>query len=278
MTASDGIRNGDSDSRQSPSGQLLDHEVIGTGPRVVLVHGFTQTARSWNEIAEVLAGDHEVVTVDLPGHGRSAGHHADDLHATAAALATTSGVASYVGFSLGGRVCLTLALDNPDVVDRLVLIGATPGIVDANDREARVAADRRLADRLDPPEGSDISPLSLTSFLDEWLSGPLFSHLTAEHQGREARLENTPRGLAYSLRTVGAGTQVPSHGALGDLDMPVMLITGERDAKFTAIAAEMQAIIGPKAQSAVLPGVGHAVPFEDTDAFLECLVRFLADS
>ena len=108
----------------------------GSGPRIVLVHGFTQTGRSWDRLAAELGTGHETVAVDAPGHGGSAGVRTD-LVAGADLLGEAGGRAAYVGYSMGGRLCLHLALRRPDLVERLVLVSATAGLDDEADRAAR---------------------------------------------------------------------------------------------------------------------------------------------
>src|SRR4029453_11220144 len=113
--------------------------------RVVLVHGFTQTSASWGPVAERLARRFEVVPVDLPGHGGSGAVKVGFAEA-AGLVGGTGGPAAYVGYSLGGRLCLRLALDRPDLVRALVLIGGAPGIAHAGgggERRGRLC--RRLA-------------------------------------------------------------------------------------------------------------------------------------
>jgi len=254
----------------------LATERHGAGQRLVLVHGFTQTGRSWHGHAHDLQHHYEVVAVDLPDHGRSSDRHAKSLEDAAAMLAETCGRATYIGYSLGGRVCLTLALEQPESVERLVLVGATPGISDPAERAARRVADEALADRLDPPAGSPGPGLSLGDFLDEWLSGPLFSHLSKDEADRPARASNTPAGLARSLRSVGTGTQQPSYDRLGALSMPVLLIAGELDEKFAATAHTMAGAIGENATVAIVPGASHAVPFEAAGFFVATLSTWLA--
>ncbi len=253
----------------------LATERHGHGERVVLVHGFTQTGRSWHRIAHDLQHRYEVITVDLPDHGRSSEQHAASLEAAAAMLGASAGRATYVGYSLGGRVCLTLALEHPEIVERLVLIGTTAGIADSAERARRRAADETLADRLDPPQGSTEAGLSLPAFLEEWLAGPLFAHLSAEQADRPARASNTPAGLARSLRGTGTGTQRPSYGRLGTLSMPVLVVAGGLDEKFSTTAREMAGLIGANAAVAIIPGVSHAVPFETPEDFVAALVTWL---
>ena len=118
------------------------------GPdRIVLVHGFTQTLQSWDRLAGSLAETFQVVRVDLPGHGGSSGLELSFAE-TAAAIGEAGGTATYVGYSMGGRLCLRLAVDRPDLVHSLVLVGASPGLADAGQRAARQAADERLAEEI----------------------------------------------------------------------------------------------------------------------------------
>jgi len=220
---------------------------------VVLVHGFTQTLAAWGPVAERLAGRWQVVRVDLPGHGGSGGVRAG--FSEAAGLAREAeGVGVECGYSLGGRLCLRLALDRPDLVQGLVLVGASPGIADPGARAERRAADEALAERVER-EG-------VAAFLDRWLAGPLFATLPAEAAGRADRLANTAEGLAYALRRLGTGAQEPLWDRLGRLRPPTLLVAGDRDAKFAAIAGEMAAAIGRHARVALVPGAGHAVHLE----------------
>jgi len=248
--------------------------VHGSGRRIVLVHGFTQSKSSWHVIVDQLGKLYEVVAIDLPDHADSGEVHASSLEEAADLVGRAGGRASYVGYSLGGRVCLTLALNRPELIESLVLVGATPGILADADRATRVAADNALANRLDPSDASSPA-LELEDFLTEWLAGPLFAHLTSEQANLASRRGSTTAGLARSLRTTGTGTQVPSHDRLGELLMPVLLVAGANDARFSAIAREMAGAIGPGASTAFIDGAGHAAPFEQPRAFAELVANFL---
>lgn len=231
----------------------LHAERRGAGERLVFVHGFTQTGRSWRSIADHFAAHgHECVVVDLPGHGDSGAVRAD-LRRTADLLATTTGRATYVGYSLGGRVCLHLALMYPHVVERLVLVGAHPGIVDDDERAARRTADDVLAQR--------ILEVGIDTFLDEWLAQPLFASLQLDADAIEDRRRNTAAGLAASLRLCGTGTQVPLWDRLMELNMPVLALAGEVDHKFLPIAERIAASV-PDGAFASVHGAGHAAHLE----------------
>jgi 2-succinyl-6-hydroxy-2,4-cyclohexadiene-1-carboxylate synthase len=242
--------------------------VDGDGPPVVLVHGFTQTSASWAPVAAGLAGDHRVARVDAPGHGGSAEVRAD-LGDGAALLGEAGGRATYVGYSMGGRLALRLAIDRPDLVAGLVLLGATAGIDDPAARAERRAADDVLADRIER-DGVD-------AFLDGWLAQPLFEGLEPDPDDLAARRSNPAEGLAASLRLAGTGTMDPPWwDELDAVTAPTLVVAGERDDKFTALGHRLVDGIGPNARFAAVPGAGHAAHLERPDPFLDLLRGFLA--
>jgi 2-succinyl-6-hydroxy-2,4-cyclohexadiene-1-carboxylate synthase len=214
--------------------------------RVVLVHGFTQTGRSWDGVADrlgdVVAPDVEVGT---------------DLWDTADRLAA-HGAGAFVGYSMGGRIALHLALARPALVQALVLVSATAGIDDEAERQARIADDEARAQRVERH--------GVEGFLHDWLRQPMFAGLP--EVGDRCHDAAT---LTASLRRLGTGRQEPLWDRLGELRMPVLVVAGERDAKFVALAERMAASI-LEASLTVVPGAGHAVHLERPDAFVE-LVR-----
>jgi len=235
----------------------------------VLLHGFTQSAQSWRPLEAELGAGHQLVIPDLPGHGQSA-PAAGDLAEAAALVAADCGTGTYVGYSLGGRLALHLALAHPELVERLVLVGTTAGIEDLDEREQRKFADDRLADEI---EG--MGDEGVPGFLDEWLAGPLFAHLTEEQADRETRLVNTAAGLASALRHLGTGGQLPLWEEVGNLEMLVLVVAGEDDAKFVDAGQRLASAIGPNALFVLAPGCGHAVPFEQPEAFSRLVVDFV---
>jgi 2-succinyl-6-hydroxy-2,4-cyclohexadiene-1-carboxylate synthase len=236
---------------------------------VTLVHGFTQTGRSWQPVLQRLGPLHAFTVVDLPGHGRSS-ESAMGLWEGAAAIGAAGGNGAYVGYSLGGRFCLHLALAHPEVVEALVLVSATAGLDTEPERQARREADEVLAERIET-EG-------VATFVDWWLRLPLFATLGAEQSGVDDRRGNTAEGLASSLRGAGTGQQDPLWDRLGALDMPVLVIAGERDEKFAKIGRRLAAAIGANAELVLIPDAGHACHLERPDAFCLTLADFLADT
>jgi 2-succinyl-6-hydroxy-2,4-cyclohexadiene-1-carboxylate synthase len=158
----------------------------GRGPRVVFLHGFTQAGKTWDPILKT-ASDINVGAVlpDLPGHGRSSKLKID-LNDTADLLAQCFGPAFYVGYSMGGRLALHVALRHPATVRGLLLFGATPGLENEQDRIERRAADEKLA--------QDIETLGVPAFLERWLSSPLFDTLPLSSEDLQLRGKTPSKG------------------------------------------------------------------------------------
>lgn len=212
-----------------------------------------------------------MLTPDQRGHGAAGDERPILLPAMAAdAMATVDGGGELAlgGYSMGGRAALLAAIASPGRVSHLALISTTAGIEDDAERAARVAADDALATR--------IEAIGIDAFADEWGRSPLFSAQSAEvaAAARADRLHNGAAGLAASLRGAGTGRMGPLWAALGALTMPVLVLTGERDEKFTAIGARLAAAL-PDAEHVVVPGAGHQLPLEAPDAVAAELTRLL---
>jgi 2-succinyl-6-hydroxy-2,4-cyclohexadiene-1-carboxylate synthase len=230
---------------------LLSVHRDGSGAPFAWLHGFTQTRTSAHEYRTILAGRHEVLTLDLPGHGEAHDVRAN-LDETANLVAEAlGGPVALGGYSLGARVALHVALSHPHVVRRLVLLGATRGIADENDRAVRRARDEELA--------RQIEIRGVDAFLDEWLAQPLFASLgdAAEPLTRS----RNGAGLAASLRLAGTGTQSYLASRLHEISAPVLALAGERDEKFAGEALAIASAVR-HGRATLIPGAGHAAHLE----------------
>ena len=228
-------------------------------PPLVLLHGFTQTRRSWRLTVAALDGRRRALAPDLPGHGHAAARPASFAACTGYLRALGGERFALCGYSMGGRIALHAALALGPRVERIVLVGASPGLADPAERAARRAADAALVER--------IGAIGVEAFAREWGTQPLFAGqpervAAAAHADR---LRNTAAGLAAALRGLGTGTMEPLWDRLGELTIPVTLLAGERDEKFRAIAERMAAAL-PDARVVVVPGAGHAAQLEDPAA------------
>jgi 2-succinyl-6-hydroxy-2,4-cyclohexadiene-1-carboxylate synthase len=233
--------------------------------QLVLLHGFTQTGRSWQPVLHALAARYRAVAPDLPGHGAFAERRPASFAACDAYIRTLARErTTLAGYSMGGRVALHAALSLGERVERLVLIGASPGLPDPAERAARAAADAALADRIEAN--------GLEEFVREWGAQPLFAGMPRGIADVAAadRMRNTAPGLAAALRGLGTGAMPSLWYRLGELALPVDLVVGERDAKFRGIAERMAAVL-PDARLHVVPGAGHAVHLEAPEAVADVL-------
>jgi 2-succinyl-6-hydroxy-2,4-cyclohexadiene-1-carboxylate synthase len=246
----------------------VPHEVLGPeGARLVLLHGFTQTRHCWGPVPAALAGrvGRQVVLADAPGHGEAAKSRLT-LTDAGAVYGDTLGPAAWLGYSMGGRLALHVALARPAAVEALVLVGSSPGLADPDERARRRRDDEALAAHLET--------IGVPAFVDEWLATPLFAGLPPAAAHRNERLANTAEGLASSLRLAGTGAQEPLWDRLSELACPVLLVTGADDTRFTGIAADMAGRIS-HGEHAVVPGAGHSVHLEQPDAFIETVGDWL---
>jgi 2-succinyl-6-hydroxy-2,4-cyclohexadiene-1-carboxylate synthase len=191
--------------------------------------------------------------LDAPGHGNNT-NGARSLPQCAEEIASSMKTGILVGYSMGARMALHVALLYPEMVTQLVLISGTPGLKTDFERATRIENDNELADR--------IENMGTPAFIDEWLALPIFSGLTDETNQRNDRLRNTTKGLANSLRFAGTGTQESQWSNLHQLSIPVHLIVGELDEKFTSIAREMNSLIS-SSELTVVENAGHTVHLEN---------------
>jgi 2-succinyl-6-hydroxy-2,4-cyclohexadiene-1-carboxylate synthase len=225
-------------------------------PTVLLLHGFTNTGASWDPVIAALGERYRALAPDIRGHGSASEARPVTLAAVIDDVAAAAPERfTLAGYSQGGRIALHAALALPERVERLVLIGASPGIDDPAERAARRAADEALATEI---EGGRIE-----EFAARWASTPVLAGQPTEVRAaaHADRLRNTPAGLGGALRGLGTAALPSLWGRLGELRMPVALIVGERDAKFRAIGAQMAGAL-PRGELVVVEGVGHAVHLE----------------
>jgi len=251
----------------------------GTGPPLVLLHGFTGSTETWTSLRAALDTHFTTIAVDLPGHGRSSvpadparfalSRFSDDLRRVLDVLGVTR--AAVLGYSLGGRAALRFALRHPARVAALILESASPGIADPVERAERIASDSALADSIEAD--------GVAAFVGRWERLPLWASQPAAPEEARARLRaqrlsNRADGLANSLRGAGTGAEPTVIDQLPELNTRTLLLAGELDSKFVALAQLMREAM-PQAHITIVSRAGHAIHFEKSDEYRAIIEQFL---
>ena len=256
----------------------LSYFVEGEGPPITLLHGFTQSGRSWREVISKMPAGWKWIVPDLRGHGETQTRQGSPCSMDACmedllALWDALGVerTHLAGYSMGGRLALHVAARRPDRVLSLLTIGAHAGL-EEDAREGRRRGDEGLAERIEK-EG-------IEAFVDYWAALPLFAGLERRGpsyvaQVRAERLQNHVAGLACSLRGMGAGTMEPVWNELGQVTFPCTFVAGQQDHGYVASARRLAATVR-NGKFEIVPRAGHAVHQERPDAFARLLASHLA--
>lgn len=252
------------------------YERTGQGPAIVLLHGFTGSTKTWDYFVDQYQDDFEIIVVDLPGHGktntgtpRSMEACSKDLRQLLLHLGLTS--VHLVGYSMGGRTALTLAMLYPDYVASLILESASPGLESAQERRDRMAHDEQLAQTIERD--------GLEAFVNFWEAIPLFQTqkklpVDVRQAIRAERLSQIESGLAQSLRSMGTGIQPSWWEQLQALTIPVLLVVGELDKKFVNINKKLENRM-PTGYLVIVENAGHAIHVEESDFFGKLVSEFI---
>lgn len=242
---------------------------------LVLLHGFTGSADSWRILRPELEKHYPILTPEIVGHGQAPipdAVSAYTMEAESARLLATLPEQFYLlGYSMGGRLALYMALHSPQRIKALILESTTAGLQTEAERAARRQSDEALADRIER-EG-------LEAFVNYWESLPLWASQTqlspATRQNlREQRLRNQVKGLAHSLRGMGTGAMPNLWNNLPNLVIPVKLLVGAFDTKFVSLNQAMQTQL-PQADLTILDGAGHSVHLEQPAKYKKLVLEFL---
>jgi 2-succinyl-6-hydroxy-2,4-cyclohexadiene-1-carboxylate synthase len=227
---------------------------------VVLLHGFAATARHWDAVIEALAAERFApIALNLTD--------ADPLTpagVTQLVAAATAEPFILVGYSMGGRLALSAALELGERVSRLVLVSASAGIEDAGERAARRRADEALA--------AEIERGSIEQFVARWRGVELFAS-DPEWVKEEVAVDErrcTPAQLAACLRGLGVGAIAPMWERLATLAIPVAVLAGEDDAAYLRAGRRLAAAV-PQASFRAVERVGHRVALQAPEAVAEAI-------
>ena len=246
---------------QRDDGVSVYYEVHGTGPTILLTHGYSATSQMWKGQIEALSKDHQLVIWDMRGHGQSDSPDDPSLYSEPATVADMAALLDEVGaksaviggLSLGGYMSLAFHRAHPDRTQALLIIDTGPGY--KND-EARAGWNRtslKTAERYET-EGLKV------------LEGGSAERRQAQHKSAKG-LALAARGM-LTQRDAGVITSLP------DIRVPSVVVVGSEDTPFLAASDYMAAKI-PGARKEVIEGAGHAANIDKPEAFNAAIVGFL---
>lgn len=240
------------------------------------LHGFTGSGQDWQPYTASFSQKYLCLAPDLPGHGQHRGE-IPDFQTTVAELKAQllqGEVQQWilVGYSLGGRLALALAME-PDLRERLlawVLISSSPGLKTENERRERQQWEANWAERFRKAD--------LNETFEAWYAQPLFGQLRHRPEYaafKSRRLENSGARLAEALLQLGSGSQPLLWQALPNVHLPGLCLCGADDPRYVGLNREMVTRL-PDAEMEILPGVAHALHVEapsETYLYLDSFVE-----
>ncbi len=255
-------------------------QIDGDGTLVVALHGFTGDGSTMVDLVEKCRGARPALLVDLVGHGVSDSPEHPETYSMASVVDQVlsligprePGSTHLIGYSMGGRVALSMAARAPWYFASVTSISSTPGIDEPTDRARRYDQDQQLADR--------VEQIGVDEFVDEWLEldlfGPYRALLTddALTATRTQRRSNSVLGLANSLRSTGTGSMPPLWQSLESFRSPLLAIAGALDTRYVEIAEQMAQGV-PSGELHVVADAGHVVHVENCDEVGTRIAKFL---
>jgi 2-succinyl-6-hydroxy-2,4-cyclohexadiene-1-carboxylate synthase len=267
---------------ENVNGLSINVEIAGDGDICLLfIHGFAGAAEDWAEIVDALSDNFKLVSIDMPGFGKSAKPEEPEYYTQAFGRTVITSIIKQlglnqvvlVGYSMGGRFALDVVASDSQSVIGLILESSAPGIEDEEQRELRVSSDTALANA--------IAEKGMEWFVNYWSGIDLFqsqkelSELKMLQQNHR-RLKNSTIALTNSLKSFGAGVMEPLWNYLHTIDVPVLLMSGELDTKFTAINSRMSVML-PLCKHIVVKNTGHNIHLENPSEFVNLLKDFITE-
>jgi len=251
-------------------------------PFIIFLHGFMGNIDEFDEAIKLLSNEFSYLTIDLPGHGKTQVFGEEEYYTmpnTAHALINLLDELKIakcflVGYSMGGRLALYLALHFPERFHKVVLESASPGLPTEAEELERIKLDKQIARKLT----ISLEKSDFVAFLSNWYNQPIFGYIKNHPEYDrmvESRLQNNPQELAKSLRFMGTGCQPSLWENLKNNKIPMLLLAGEYDEKFISINTEM-AKLCKLAQIKIISSAGHNIHFENPLAFVENIKSFLS--
>jgi len=252
-------------------------DVHGEGPAVALVHAGIADSRMWEPQLRTFSEAHRVVRVDLPGFGNSP-FESNIVSYRGAIRDSLDGAgvdrAAVVGTSLGGRAALELALESPDRVSALVLVGA--GV---DDHEWSEEVTRFVEEEEAALANGDLDA-AVTANLRLWIAGPrrTLDEVDPHVRGLVAEMQTQAFRLGKGHDDLQADRlEPPASTRLTDIRVPALVVTGDEDIEDIHAIADRLAREIPGAERATIADAAHLPSLERPEEFDRIVLRFLGE-
>jgi len=246
-------------------------------PYLLMLHGFMGSGRVFEPLMNDLSDFCNPVTLDLAGHGRSTGSSNPDRYKTDLQLSDLKSIISrfrfsqliLYGYSMGGRLALQFVIQHTGFQGGLILESSSFGITGNTDRARRIETDNKRAEAIEK---------NFSEFLDQWQKLSLFTndngHESHKTLYNKVMKDQKPVNLAACLRGFGSGVMPPAIGKLHDINIPVLLLSGERDEKFISIHKQMESEFA-NAVARIIGGAAHRVHVDQPNLLIKEIEQFL---
>ena len=247
-------------------------------PALIFLHGFLGSAHDWHNIIAEFSDKYFCLAFDLPGHGDSIiPDEYSDITLEKIALKIDSVLLAqqidnpvYIGYSMGGRIALHLSGIIKSSGSGLIIESASPGIEDPVERRVRLEKDFMVADKLES--------INFEEFLIQWYNQPLFADLKKSQNFNkifQSRLKNNPVQLARAIRIMTVGKQKSLWKMFHGLDLPVLIISGSNDEKYTSYTKRISES-SSSVRTQIISGAGHVEHAEKPGEYIDIILQFIS--
>jgi len=247
---------------------------------LVLIHGFLGTHHDFTPLITQLKATHTILSIDLPGHGQSIGlddtcYSYNNTAEKISQILNQENIqnATLLGYSMGGRIALQVALKvaqrNPKRIKKLILESTHFGLTET-EKEARREWENQII--------QNIKENSLSEFLDQWYSQPLFGDIKEHHSYPNLlknRLKQNKNELIKAFQGLSICNQPNFYPELVNFPCPIHYIVGEKDRKYKEIALKIKKEDHPQIQCDIIPNVSHNTHIENTTRFRSTLQEII---
>lgn len=247
---------------------------------ILFLHGFTGSANDWRDVTAKIDKRFNKIALDLVGHGKSSSPSSINYYTIDSIVNQIEHVLVSLrlkeiilcGYSMGGRIAMNFTIAKPEFIKGLILESASAGMKNVKERNERKTKDNEL--------GDFIEKNSLEDFAAQWLDQELFGTLRRFSNEKlkrmkEERAKNSKIGLANSLRGFGTGTMPYIGSEFIKLKIPVFLITGGLDDKFTRINQNLKKVMR-SAKHKIISTAGHNTHLEEPKKYIEAVNGFVS--